>query len=553
MGEEPGGHRALGREGVGPQSETVDEIQRLRSRGQLGRSAERQPGHRLVQRSAGAVLGHAAHALPLTRGTAMNSYKRAAAALALALIGAGCSDFLAGFSENPNNPTTGTPLQQYVAMQANMATRMEGQLARCADVFVQQMTGSNNQQLQFCTQYGVQEGDISGQMSGFYTGGGLFGLRNVQAAAQASGNNLLLGMAKVWEGFAMGTATSIWGDLPYSEAVSTIPEPVLDPQQSIYAAVQTRLDEGIAALQAARAALPDTAANCIPAAGDLIYCATAVRSTLQIARWIRAAYTLKARFHLDLVERNGVGEYTLALAAAQNGISEAPTTAAQAMNGQAPGDFRFFHGSTQDVDANIWAEFLQQRQDLVAGNVLVQILKARSDPRLAAYFDANSAGQFVGSNQNNVAVPAGGSSTPSVVNVSVRRQFTFRQPEVTWAENQLILAEAKFKTGDSAGAAVNVNAVRAAVGLAALLAPTFVDVMTEKYIAMFQNIDVWSDYKRTCIPTLTPNGTALEVMGRLPYGSAERTANANVPLPSAYPTGTTGSSPVRNWNDPNRC
>jgi len=62
----------------------------------------------------------------------------------------------------------------------------------------------------------------------------------------------------------MGTATSIWGDLPYSEAVSTIPEPVLDPQQSIYAAVQTRLDEGIAALQAARAALPDTAATASP-------------------------------------------------------------------------------------------------------------------------------------------------------------------------------------------------------------------------------------------------------------------------------------------------
>jgi hypothetical protein len=212
-----------------------------------------------------------------------------------------------------------------------------------------------------------------------------------------------------------------------------------------------------------------------------------------------------------------------------------------------------FHGSIQDFDANIWAEFLQQRQDIVAGNVLVQILKARNDPRLAAYFDANSAGQFVGSDQNNVPVPAGGSSAPSVINTAVRRQFTFRQPIVTWAENQLILAEAKFKTGDSTGAVTNVNAVRAAVGLAALPAPTFVDVMTEKYIAMFQNIDVWSDFKRTCIPSLTPNGTATEVLGRLPYGSAERTSNPNIPLPSSYPAGTTGPSPVRNWNDPNRC
>ena len=26
--------------------------------------------------------------------------------------------------------------------------------------------------------------------------------------------------------------------------------------------------------------------------------------------------------------------------------------------------------------------------------------------------------------------------------------------------------------------------------------------MTEKYIALFQNIEVWNDYKRTCLPAL---------------------------------------------------
>jgi hypothetical protein len=479
----------------------------------------------------------------------MNSLEKAAV-LALGLFGAGCSDFLTGFSENPNSPTSGTPLQQYVAMQANMATRMEGQLARCAGVFTQQIIGSNNQQLQFCTQYAVTEGDISGQMSGFYTGGGLLAMRNVQAAAAASGDNFMLGVSKVWEGFAMGTATSVWGDLPYSEALNpAIAEPALDTQQSLYAAVQTRLDEGIAALQLAAVG---ATGNCVPSEGDLIYCAAAGSRATQIARWIRAAYTLKARFHLHLVERNGVPAYALALAAAQNGINEAATTPAQAINGQAPGDFRFFHGSTQDVDGNIWAEFLSTRQDLVAGNVLVSIMKARNDTvRLLGYFDRNSAGQIIGSNQNNVAVPAG--SAPSVINTAVRRAFTFRQPMVTWAENQLILAEAKFATGDSAGAVANVNAVRAAVGLPALAAPTFVDVMTEKYIAMYQTIDVWSDYKRTCIPTLVPFGTNTEVIGRMPYGSAERTANPHIPLPTAYPTGTTGASSVRNWNDPNPC
>ena len=484
----------------------------------------------------------------------MNTYTKARAILALALLSAGCSDFLQGpgLTENPNNPTTGTALQQLIAVHANMATRLEGQLARCAGIFTQQLIGSNNQQLAWCTGYGITESDISGQMSGFYTGGGLLGIRNIQAAAVASGDQFLLGMVKVWEGLAMGTATSVWGDLPYSEAVNpAIESPRLDSQQSIYAAVQSRLDEGIAALQTAAAT---ATGNCVPTEGDLIYCAAAVAKATEIQRWIRAAYTLKARFHLHLVERNGNAEYGLALAAAQNGISEAPTSATQAIDGQAPGDFRMFHGSTQDFDANVWAEFLLARADIVAGNVLVQILKARNDTvRLRRYFDANSAGQFVGADRNNVPVPAGGSSVPSVINTSVRRQFTFRQAIVTWAENQLIMAEAKFMTGDSAGAVGNVNAVRTAVGMPALGGVSFTDVMLEKYIAMFQNIDVWSDFKRTCIPLVTPNGTAAEVLGRLPYGSAERTSNPNVPLPSSYPAGTTGSSPVRNWNDPNPC
>jgi len=78
--------------------------------------------------------------------------------------------------------------------------------------------------------------------------------------------------------------------------------------------------------------------------------------------------------------------------------------------------------------------------------------------------------------------------------------------------------------------------------------------MTEKYIAMYQTIDVWSDYKRTCIPTLVPFGTPpqAEVPGRMPYGSAERTANPHIPLPSAFRRARRIVG-VRNWNDPTAC
>jgi len=465
-------------------------------------------------------------------------------ALAAAGAGAACSDFLRGpgLTDNPNSPVTVTPTQQLIAMQSNMSTILEGQLARCAGIFTQQLIGSNNQQLTYCTQYRVSEGDISGQMAAFYTGGGLVAMRNIEA----SGDPLLVGIAKIWEGLAFGTATSVWGDLPYTEALNpAIVTPRLDRQEDIYAEVLNRFDEGITSLQSA-----PTGGNCEPA--DLIYCSTAGPRATEIARWIAAANTLKARFHLHLVERHGASEYAAVLAAANLGIAEVPATAADGMHGRGPGDFRMFHGSIQDFDANIWAEFLAQRADIVAGNVLVSTMKARNDTvRLAAYFDRNAAGQFIGTDQNNVAVPP--TSAPSVINTSVRRQFTFRQPIVTWAENQLILAEAKFRTGDSAGAVVNVNNVRTKVGLPALAGASFTDIMLEKYIAMFQNIDVWSDYKRTCVPTLIPYTGNSEVMGRLPYGAAERNANPNVPLPTQYPGTTSGSSPVRNWNDPNAC
>src|SRR6266568_4767392 len=276
--------------------------------------------------------------------------RKAVVVLSLALLSsAGCNDFLQGkgLTVNPNSATDGTPLQQLIAVQANMFTRLEGQIARSAGIYTQQLIGSNNQQLQWATQYGQSESDIPGHMSAFYTGAGLVGLRKIQAAANTSGDKFLEGVAKIWEGYAFGTAASVWGDLPYSEALDpAILTPKLDSQQSLYNEVQSRLDEGIVLLQAA-----STTGNCEPA--DLIYCATVVTRALQITRWIAAANTLKARFYLHLVERNGNAAYTLALAAAQKGIAEAPTTVAQALNGQAPGDFRSFHGSTLDQDGNI--------------------------------------------------------------------------------------------------------------------------------------------------------------------------------------------------------
>jgi hypothetical protein len=396
-------------------------------------------------------------------------------------------------------------------------------------------------------------------------------MRNIQSLSKAAGDPFLEGLGKIWEGFSFGMAASIWGDLPYSEASTSVTQPKLDTQLEIYNAVQLKLDTGITLLQGA-----PTTGGC--EASDVVYCATGITRAVEIGRWVRAANTIKARFYLHLAERQGAAAYALALAAAQNGINEVPTSVNNAIDGQGPGDFRSWHGTTLDQDGNIWAEFLTSRLDLAAGDVMVQILKAHCptcagavDPRLARYFDP-AGGQFVGKDRNNNSVPSG--ATASGINTAVRRALPFRQPIVTWAENQLIIAEASCvpdvtvkptgktctNAGGVAAALTAVNAVRTSVGVPALgafSATPMDDIMTEKYIAQYQNIDVWNDYKRTCLPgTIAPPTGSAEVMGRMVYGQGERNANANIPAPNIYPAGTSAAavgSPFRNWNDPNSC
>ena len=132
---------------------------------------------------------------------------------ALAGTAAGCGDFLSGpgLTDNPNSPTQATATQLFVAMQAGQATLMEGQVARSAAMYTQQLAGVANQQLAWGSQYAIGETDINQQFNGFYTGGGLVDLRNIEAAAHAAGDAQWEGIARIWEAFSMGTAASIWG------------------------------------------------------------------------------------------------------------------------------------------------------------------------------------------------------------------------------------------------------------------------------------------------------------------------------------------------------
>jgi starch-binding outer membrane protein, SusD/RagB family len=281
---------------------------------------------------------------------------------------------------------------------------------------------------------------------------------------------------------------------------------------------------------------------------------------------------LKARYYLHLAEVDPAN-YALALAEVPLGISSPAN------------DFNWYHDATPNGN-NIWYQFQAARADIAPGAAMIELMKRRiaagveDDARLNFYFipPADAVGapadffgyRAAGSTGLNTALgidpgngsPTGGYSDFNFANANIDAG-DFRQPVVTYAENQLIGAEAAFQVGGQGAAqpfldAARANRVYGARGTAPVVFPplgpvpsTLENIMEEKYVALFLNIEAWSDYKRTCLPSLAPApplgspdpGTS-PIPGRIPYGVTEINANPNTP--AVPPTGF-------NRNDPAPC
>jgi starch-binding outer membrane protein, SusD/RagB family len=459
----------------------------------------------------------------------MTSMTRGAlVALVLAAGSTGCDSFLTGpkLTENPNSPSAATRDQLFVATQANQFIFFEGSLTRSACIFVQQCAGVDRQ-YQSLGEYNFAEDDYSGEFGSVYQGGGLLDLRKIEASADADGDAVYGGIARVWEAFVVGTAADIWGNIPYSEAVSDVDTPHLDPQASVYAAVQAKLDTAITMLGGSGAG---------PGSADLVFGGDK-------AKWLETAHTLKARFYLHTAEVTPAN-FALALAQAQLGISSAAN------------DFKSYHSSST-TEQNTWYQFMVIQRDsyLRFGKRLIDLMVARSDPRLPDYFSLDAGGGYSGKDPGEAY-----DATESNLSAT-RLDPAYRQPLITWAENQLIIAEAAYQGSDEPTALGALNAERTAAGLGTLSGITGTalldSIMTEKYVAMFQNIEAWSDYRRECTPTLVPYtvGGATAIPGRVFYGFNERNTNPNIPTPSVQEAATnkTGTPGGTNPNDPNPC
>ena len=444
-------------------------------------------------------------------------WQRVATASALLPVLA-CSDFLSGpgISTNPNLPTTATPDELWVGVQASAMFYWEsqGKFSNWAQFFV----GIDKQQ-GFTTDYknGADRVAANVNWDPIYTSGGLKDLRALEAGAagEVPANLKLRGEARVIEALYMGTAADVFGSVPYSAALTA--RPTFDSQPAVYQHVLALLDS----------AIQDLGSTGKGAASiDFFY-------ANDFAKWVAAAHSLKARYYM----------HTARTSAAQYDVAILEKIVSQADSGiRSPGgDLQANHGITGNPnDVNLFYYAIGGGGSGAAASAVTMALmdSAGENYLLPRYYEPNlCCGEFFGT------LPDESHSSDSLSTFHV----ALLQPTgiVTFAETRMLLAEAQFRLGNLSTARGALDQYRDSIGapaLGSLVGSALLGaILREKFIQPLPNMEQWNDYLRTCYPNIAvPRLAALGyVPARLPVAADELTANgANVPT---QPDGNPGN------------
>lgn len=337
-----------------------------------------------------------------------------------------------------------------------------------------------------------------------------------KAVAESSPHNE--GMAKVMTAYTLGIATDLFGSIPYLDALKgteNVLKPVFDSQEVVYGTIFTLLDEALTDLASAE--------EPIGIEGDVIFGGDA-------AAWIAAAHAIYARAELQLSKVNGDAAYTGALAHTASAIAS--------IGGDMEVPF-------ESANQNPVYQFMDQRGDFRMCQTFVDELNATADPRLAYYAAPNPDAA------DDVIVGSAPGAADETASFPGSYQTSEDSPIVliSYAEVKFIEAEALLMTSDPEGAATAFNdAVLASLAKVTGTADqewmdannitansgniTLEKIITQKRIALIGQIQPFSDWRRTGIPSLAlaTGATKTEIPRRFPYSQDESIYNPdNVP------------------------
>ena len=376
--------------------------------------------------------------------------------------------------------------------------------------------------------YSLSTVESNDEWNGCYTGV-LTNVRHIREIVPD--DKLLVGIAKVLEAHAVGTLAILMGDVPYSEVVSEVEDPVFDSQVSVLDALTSLLDDAISDLGSTSGRPEDY---------DIYY-------NGDKDKWLAAAYTLKARYALIQ------SDYTSALTAANMGIS----SSADDMNFIPRGDAEISEG-----DKNLFNAILSGSRTGDIGNNGSYLLELLNDST-ANYRGNDKTNETARHNYYKI------DETSGEGNLGVIERFE-PMPMVTYFENQLIKAEAAARTGaDGLG---HLNDYRAWLASGGRLNATFSsdttiqydayvsadfasggmensdgvsaetallrEIIEERYVSGFGTYMPFNDHRRLrgdsetdLIVPFPLNTTAAAAYGhveRIPYAQDELTSNSNM-------------------------
>lgn len=455
-----------------------------------------------------------------------------------------CGKLLENTNDNKNNPSdiplSGLLPSAEVAVTYNNAA----DFAIRSSIFVQHISGIGGFAVND-DKYDFSTSNFDGAWANAY-GKSLNNLAQIIKKAETTGAPRYAGIAKVLTAFSLGTLTDAYGDVPYSEALNPeILAPSYESQESVYGKIQALLESAVTDLQQTTGVAPGN--------DDVIFKGNT-------AKWIAAAWTLRARYALHLSARNPQQAAQQALGflydgSTYRGIKDNDGDIAITFgtsNNQASPWF------TQDAGRPGWYGMGGYLVDLLNGNPPAVPV----DPRRAAFAAPRPSpappDTYVGAKPG---VPVAAS------NIVGEKTYYGRNSSpvslVSFAESKLIEAEARLlldendplvQTALETAVKASFNKVTSAtdpfaseqnredyiqkrVQLSGDAEQKLETIITQKYIALYLNPEAWTDYRRTGYPDLTPatgGATAINPNGEIPrrfaYPNSEANLNPKLPV-----------------------
>lgn len=418
--------------------------------------------------------------------------------ICFSILTTSCDKYFEDANTNPNSPNVVPVSVLLPTAELALSYVYWGDGSRFLGLFSQQLTGVSRQFVAY-NNYTIVGNAVDNMWISLIYPKVLTNLKELRAIADPATESTYVGIADVVEAYTLLFTTDCFGDIPYSEALQglDVPQPKFDTQQEIFASIN-------ALLASARTEFAKGPSTKKPGADDLIYGG-------DIAKWTGFANAIQARVNLRLAKKSGNYQSVLD-ALALGGIAEG-------------NDARLPYGSSSTANGP-WYQYNEQRNDIAIGIRYKEILTSLNDPRDATY----------GAPLNT--------DHPILTG-------DYALPFLTYTEQLFIEAEAKFRTGDVAGAyAAYLEGIQSSFADAHITDPALYDayiaqtsvangaanltlemIMTQKYIAMFLDPEAFADWRRTGIPTLVPNSGS-QVPRRLPYPETEVLYNHNTPSPA---------------------